>query len=94
MTETDPHFRVKGLLPGRDYQLLVWAVNAQGRSEPPVIIERVRVALPMSHVGALSEGPSDVGQTLPANTGQASSGAGNIISSNGKPSHKSVAVVS
>ncbi|XP_026468220.1 hemicentin-2-like, partial [Ctenocephalides felis] len=93
MTETDPHFRVRGLLPGRDYQLLVWAVNAQGRSEPPVIIERVRVALPMSHVGALSEGPSDVGQTLPANTGQATNGAGNIISGGGKASHKSVAVI-
>ncbi|EDW45245.1 GM10106 [Drosophila sechellia] len=44
MQENSPQFRLNNLEPGREYQFLVYAVNAKGRSEPPVVIENVRVA--------------------------------------------------
>lgn len=38
-----PQFKLPPLESGKDYQLLVYAVNAKGRSEPPYILDRVRV---------------------------------------------------
>jgi hypothetical protein len=43
----EPIFALSALEPGRDYELSVYAVNAKGRSEPPVIIPRVRVSTSM-----------------------------------------------
>jgi hypothetical protein len=43
----EPVFALSALEPGRDYELAVYAVNAKGRSEPPVIIPRVRVSTSM-----------------------------------------------
>ncbi|XP_021935853.1 hemicentin-2-like isoform X4 [Zootermopsis nevadensis] len=40
----EPMFALNTLEPGRDYELAVYAVNAKGRSDPPVIIPRVRVS--------------------------------------------------
>ncbi|KAF5299763.1 hypothetical protein FQA39_LY11433 [Lamprigera yunnana] len=42
-----PIFRLHSLEPGREYQLLVYAVNAKGRSEPPVVLSKVKVELPI-----------------------------------------------
>ena len=39
----EPVFMLNNLQPGRDYELAVYAVNARGRSDPPVIIPRVRI---------------------------------------------------
>uniref|UniRef100_A0A182Q665 Fibronectin type-III domain-containing protein n=1 Tax=Anopheles farauti TaxID=69004 RepID=A0A182Q665_9DIPT len=41
--EQIPQFKLHSLEPGRDYQLLVYAVNAKGKSDPPFIIDKVRV---------------------------------------------------
>ncbi|XP_069681580.1 neural cell adhesion molecule 2 isoform X2 [Periplaneta americana] len=41
----EPVFSLDTLEPGRDYEFAVYAVNAKGRSEPPVIIPRVRVPI-------------------------------------------------
>lgn len=49
--ENSPQFRLNNLEPGREYQFLVYAVNAKGRSEPPVVIERVRVAAQLGPYG-------------------------------------------
>uniref|UniRef100_A0AAG5CS19 Ig-like domain-containing protein n=1 Tax=Anopheles atroparvus TaxID=41427 RepID=A0AAG5CS19_ANOAO len=38
-----PQFKLHSLEPGRDYQLLVYAVNAKGKSDPPFVIDKVRV---------------------------------------------------
>lgn len=38
-----PVFRLHSLKPGREYQLLVYAVNAKGRSDPPVVLSKVKV---------------------------------------------------
>lgn len=38
-----PIFRLHSLEPGREYQLQVYAVNAKGRSSPPVVLSNVRV---------------------------------------------------
>ena len=46
-----PQFKLNLLEPGRDYQLLVYAVNAKGRSEPPYIIDRVRIGPQLSPYG-------------------------------------------
>jgi hypothetical protein len=43
-------FALSALEPGRDYELAVYAVNAKGRSEPPVIIPRVRVSTSMERL--------------------------------------------
>lgn len=51
MQEPQPQFRLNSLEPGREYQFLVYAVNAKGRSEPPVVIERVRVAAQLGPYG-------------------------------------------
>lgn len=53
MQEQNPQFRLNNLEPGREYQFLVYAVNAKGRSEPPVVIERVRVAAQLGPYGKL-----------------------------------------
>lgn len=42
-----PLFRLHSLQPGREYQVLVYAENARGRSEPPVLLPHVRVETPM-----------------------------------------------
>lgn len=36
--ETMPEFKLFDLEPGREYQFLVYAVNAKGRSHPPVVM--------------------------------------------------------
>jgi hypothetical protein len=46
----EPVFALNTLEPGRDYELAVYAVNAKGRSEPPVIIPRVRVSASMERL--------------------------------------------
>ncbi|GJQ65845.1 hypothetical protein Trydic_g3948 [Trypoxylus dichotomus] len=38
-----PVFRLHSLRPRRDYQLVVYAENAKGRSRPPVILSNVRI---------------------------------------------------
>ncbi|XP_017847434.1 sialoadhesin isoform X1 [Drosophila busckii] len=60
MQENSPQFRLNNLEPGREYQFLVYAVNAKGRSEPPVVIERVRVAAQLGPYdeSILSEDPT------------------------------------
>ncbi|KAL5283451.1 hypothetical protein ACFFRR_005995 [Megaselia abdita] len=42
--EVRPQFRLDSLEPGREYQLQIYGVNAKGRSNPPVIIDKVRVS--------------------------------------------------
>lgn len=37
--ESHPEFRLYDLEPGREYQFLVYAVNAKGRSHPPVVMQ-------------------------------------------------------
>lgn len=37
--EATPEFRLYDLEPGREYQFLVYAVNAKGRSHPPVVMQ-------------------------------------------------------
>jgi hypothetical protein len=46
----EPVFALNVLQPGRDYELAVYAVNAKGRSDPPVIIPRVRVSTSMERL--------------------------------------------
>ena len=46
----EPVFALSALEPGRDYELAVYAVNAKGRSEPPVVIPRVRVSTSMERL--------------------------------------------
>lgn len=41
--EEKPLFRLQGLQADREYQLLVYAENAKGRSQPPVLLSNVRV---------------------------------------------------
>ncbi|XP_055373639.1 B-cell receptor CD22 [Condylostylus longicornis] len=43
LEEAQPLFRLNNLEPGREYQLMVYAVNAKGRSEPPVVLDRIRI---------------------------------------------------
>ncbi|XP_018564247.2 hemicentin-1 [Anoplophora glabripennis] len=38
-----PLFRLHSLQPGREYQVLVYAENAKGKSNPPVVLPNVRV---------------------------------------------------
>ncbi|KAG4079950.1 hypothetical protein HA402_006262 [Bradysia odoriphaga] len=38
LKETIPEFKLHDLEPGREYQFLVYSVNAKGRSQPPVIM--------------------------------------------------------
>lgn len=51
----EPVFALSALEPGRDYELAVYAVNAKGRSEPPVIIPRVRVSTSMERLTKTSK---------------------------------------
>lgn len=51
----EPLFRLHSLQPGREYQLQVYAVNAKGRSTPPIVMANVRVETPMD---GLSAGPN------------------------------------
>lgn len=38
LTESIPEFKLHDLEPGREYQFLVYAQNAKGKSQPPIII--------------------------------------------------------
>lgn len=38
MKEAQPEFKLFDLEPGREYQFLVYAVNAKGKSHPPVVM--------------------------------------------------------
>lgn len=49
--ENVPQFKIPRLEPGREYHLQVYAVNAKGRSDPPYIIERVRVGSLLAPLG-------------------------------------------
>ncbi|XP_023171017.2 nephrin [Drosophila hydei] len=77
MEENSPQFRLNNLEPGREYQFLVYAVNAKGRSEPPVVIERVRVAAQLGPYdeSILSEDPTPA-ETTHHVGGSGSSGGG------------------
>ncbi|CAO1422538.1 unnamed protein product [Diamesa serratosioi] len=48
LQENVPQFKLPSLEAGRDYQLLVYAVNAKGRSNPPYIIDHVRIVSSLS----------------------------------------------
>lgn len=37
--KTNPEFRLADLEPGREYQFHVYAVNAKGRSHPPIVMQ-------------------------------------------------------
>ncbi|XP_037943926.1 hemicentin-1 [Teleopsis dalmanni] len=83
MQEPNPQFRLNNLEPGREYQFLVYAVNAKGRSDPPVVIERVRVAAQLGPYDEtiLSEDPTPAETTHHASGGTSSaSGTGASIS--------------
>lgn len=41
--------RLHSLQPGHAYQLLVYAVNAKGRSNPPVMLTNIRVETPLEN---------------------------------------------
>jgi hypothetical protein len=49
--ENVPQFKIPPLEPGREYHFQVFAVNAKGRSDPPYIIERVRIGSLLSPYG-------------------------------------------
>ncbi|XP_059219571.1 uncharacterized protein LOC106083864 isoform X3 [Stomoxys calcitrans] len=83
MQESNPQFRLNNLEPGREYQFHVYAVNAKGRSDPPVVIERVRVAAQLGPYGKLYESilsedptPAETTHHVSSNVGVAISGAG------------------
>ncbi|KAH8306438.1 hypothetical protein KR018_011521 [Drosophila ironensis] len=75
MQETSPQFRLNNLEPGREYQFLVYAVNAKGRSEPPVVIENVRVA---AQLGPYDESILSEDPTPAETTHQVGGGAGGV----------------
>ncbi|XP_034487354.1 nephrin isoform X2 [Drosophila innubila] len=82
MQENSPQFRLNNLEPGREYQFLVYAVNAKGRSDPPVVIERVRVAAQLGPYdeSILSEDPTPA-ETTHHGGGSSSNGIGGSGSS-------------
>lgn len=41
-----PQFRLHNLEPDREYELSVYAVNAKGRSDPPVVMSNIKVDIP------------------------------------------------
>ncbi|CAD7085072.1 unnamed protein product [Hermetia illucens] len=70
--EAQPQFRLNNLEPGREYQLFVYAINAKGRSNPPVVLDKVRVS---PHLGPydetiLSEDPTPAETTHQSNEKQ------------------------
>ncbi|XP_017035482.1 neural cell adhesion molecule 1-A isoform X5 [Drosophila kikkawai] len=77
MQENSPQFRLNNLEPGREYQFLVYAVNAKGRSEPPVVIENVRVAAQLGPYdeSILSEDPTPAETTHHGGGGAGGSGS-------------------
>ncbi|KAM7361861.1 motor axon guidance molcule sidestep isoform 3-T3 [Cochliomyia hominivorax] len=86
MQEPNPQFRLNNLEPGREYQFVVYAVNAKGRSDPPVILERVRVAAQLGPYGKLYESilsedptPAETTHHVSSNVGVAASGTGASI---------------
>ncbi|KAH8417802.1 hypothetical protein KR222_006040, partial [Zaprionus bogoriensis] len=89
MQENSPQFRLNNLEPGREYQFLLYAVNAKGRSEPPVVIEHVRVAAQLGPYdeSILSEDPTPAETT---HHGGGGSGIGGIGGSSGGSSASGV----
>lgn len=47
-----PQFRLPTLEPGKEYQALVYAENAKGRSDPPIVLSHIKLEVP---VGAPEE---------------------------------------
>lgn len=43
-----PQFRIPVLEPGKEYQALVYAENAKGRSDPPIVLPRIKLEAPLS----------------------------------------------
>lgn len=41
-----PQFRLPILEPGKEYQALVYAENAKGRSEPPIVLSHIKLETP------------------------------------------------
>ncbi|KAJ9579671.1 hypothetical protein L9F63_004673, partial [Diploptera punctata] len=56
----EPVFMLNNLQPDRDYELAVYAVNAKGRSEPPVIIPRVRIHSGMERLTKTDPAEEDI----------------------------------
>lgn len=50
--ENEPVFRLDTLTPGREYQMLVYAVNAKGRSDPPVQLSNVVLNIPADNIAS------------------------------------------
>ncbi|KAK9710824.1 hypothetical protein QE152_g25791 [Popillia japonica] len=61
-----PVFRLHSLRPRRDYQLVVYAQNAKGRSRPPVVLSNVRIEVSSD---ATSELGNDAEANLSGETG-------------------------
>lgn len=38
-----PQFRLPTLEPGKEYQALVYAENAKGRSDPPIVLSHIKL---------------------------------------------------
>ncbi|XP_030369687.1 nephrin [Scaptodrosophila lebanonensis] len=97
MQENSPQFRLNNLEPGREYQFLVYAVNAKGRSEPPVVIERVRVAAQLGPYdeSILSEDPTPAETThhVGGSSGSGTSGAGTGASTGSGPEKQSTLLI-
>lgn len=45
-----PQFRLPTLEPDREYQALVYAENAKGRSDPPVVLPNIKLQAPPADV--------------------------------------------
>lgn len=52
-----PQFRLPILEPGKEYQALVYAENAKGRSEPPIVLSHIKLETPVGP-------PEDNGKAL------------------------------
>ncbi|KAI8044329.1 hypothetical protein M5D96_000483, partial [Drosophila gunungcola] len=87
MQENSPQFRLNNLEPGREYQFLVYAVNAKGRSEPPVVIENVRVAAQLGPYETTHHGGGGVGGS------GSSSGLGTGASTGSGPEKQSTLLI-
>ncbi|XP_065372500.1 uncharacterized protein side isoform X2 [Calliphora vicina] len=89
--EPNPQFRLNNLEPGREYQFVVYAVNAKGRSDPPVVIERVRVAAQLGPYdeSILSEDPTPAETTHHVSSNVAVSASGTGASIGGGPEKQS-----
>lgn len=81
--QNEPVFRLDSLRPGREYQMLVYAVNAKGRSDPPVQMNNIVLTLPADSIDSTGEnGPISFLQTFQSYLFPDTSGfaEGNILS--------------